>query len=114
MKQYIRELISDHIDVDESIDDAEELYERLNFDFSMDKIIENNLEHPDFIDLEKWAVNNKRWIEGAVKDKVCMPDTPLSGKIRSGQWLSIKTVVEWEVRDLYKELDGVAFNAEVA
>lgn len=110
MKKYIRELINDRIEVDESIGDAKELYERLNFDSSMDEIIEHNLDTRT--DLEKWAVKHELWIEDSLKDFPA--DMNYHDKILNAQWLAIKQKVQWTVGDVYEELDGVAFNMEVA
>ena len=110
MKKYIRELINDRIEVDESIGDAKELYERLNFDSSMDEIIEHNLDTRT--DLEKWAVKHELWIEDVLKDFPA--DMNYHDKALNAQWLAIKQKVQWTVGDVYEELDGVAFNTEVA
>ena len=110
MEKYIRELINDRIEVDESIGDAKELYERLNFDSSMDEIIEHNLDTRT--DLEKWAVKHELWIEDVLKDFPA--DMNYHDKVLNAQWLAIKQKVQWTVGDVYEELDGVAFNKEVA
>ena len=113
MKKDIRELIIDRLEVDETIDDAKELYERLNFDSSMDRIIESNIDtlHSD---LSEWAVDNKHWIERALEDGVCTRDAGYYERIHAGQWLSLKADVQATVSSVYRELDGVAFNREVA
>lgn len=109
MKQYIKDLINDKVEVDEPIDDAKELYERLNFDSSMDEIIEHNLDTRT--DLEKWAVKHELWIEDVLKDFPA--DMNYHDRILNAQWLARKQRLQWTVGDVYRELDGVAFNMEV-
>jgi hypothetical protein len=113
MKKDIRELIIDRLEVDETIDDAKELYDRLNFDSSMDRIIESNIDtlHSD---LSEWAVDNKHWIERTLEDGVCARDAGYYERIHAGQWLSLKADVQATVSSVYRELNGVAFNREVA
>ena len=112
MKEDIREVIDLQVEPDESIENAKELYERLNFDGSMDSIIESNIDIY-YYDLRKWAVDNWHWVEDALAEGFCGGVTDYHQLIHAGQYMSLMSDVRVAIAQLYKELDGVAFNVEV-
>jgi hypothetical protein len=112
MKEDIREVIDLQVESDESIENAMELYERLDFDGSVHQIIDSNIDIY-YYDLRKWAVDNWHWVDDALEEGFCEGVTDYHQLIQAGQYMSLSSDARAAIAQLYTELDGIAFNVEV-
>ena len=111
MKEDIRELIEETLEGDESFSDAWELYEKLDYNGSVHQLIDGSIDIY-YIDIRKWAVDNWQWVEEAIGEGICEGVTDYHKLIQSGQYVSLRNDANEYIKELFEELDGVAFNVE--
>ena len=113
MKEDIRTLFSEKLIGDETIIDHHELYDHLDWDGSIHEIIDGNIEIYNY-PLRQWAVDNWEYVEDAISEGLTEGVTDYHKLIQWGQYVKLSEEARIIVEELYSELDGLAFNNQLA
>ncbi len=111
MKEDIKDLIERTLEGDESFSNVWELYEHLDYDGALHHLIDGSIDIYDY-DIRKWAVGNWHFVEEAMEEGLCEGVTDYHKLIQAGQYVSLSNDADEYVKELFEELDGVAFNVE--
>ncbi len=103
--QNIKELI-DNKDINwEEITDAHDLYDTLNYDGSIDELIDSYIDIY-YYDLRKWAVDNYAYIDDAIEEGLC-ESADFHKQIQMGQWIYYNQLANILIEQVFDEREVV-------
>ena len=107
MNHEVMELMKEKkIDV-KDFNDANELYEELNYDGSLYEIIDAQID-VYYYDLRKWSVDNYEYIEEAMNMGLCEGVTDFHILIQCGQYQFYSECMWAIIEEIFKMRKGVA------
>lgn len=109
MKDDIKNLIETSIATTDIFETEYELYEELDYDGSLQEIIDSEIDLNNYT-LRKWAVENYSYIEQAQREGFLEGVQDYHTWIQVGQDLKLREESYEIVKDLFYEFNGVAFN----
>jgi hypothetical protein len=112
MKDDLKDLISEKLTGDETFTDSWDLYEALDYDGSVNELIDSNIDIY-YYQLRQWAVDNWAYVEDAISEGLTEGCTDYHKLIQLGQYMQLSEEASDAVEELFTELDGEVFNVGV-
>ena len=112
MKDDLKDLISEKLTGDETFTDSWDLYEALDYDGSVNELIDSNIDIY-YYQLRQWAVDNWAYVEDAISEGLTDGCTDYHKLIQWGQYMQLSEEASDAVEELFTELDGEVFNVGV-
>lgn len=109
MKEDIKDLFLNNIDLTDNFDDYYDLYDHLDYSGQLHEIIDNNID-VYYYDLRKWAVDNYQYIEQALWEGLAEGVTDFHDLIKWGQFVKLSDDARECVEEIYNEHNGKLFN----
>tara|TARA_R100001244_G_scaffold36527_1_gene33477 strand:- start:5985 stop:6353 length:369 start_codon:yes stop_codon:yes gene_type:complete len=104
MKQDILDSIK-HKKLDLSdYSDEHELYEAIDYDGSMNSIIDSEMDIY-YYDIRKWAVDNWEYVEQAIEEGLCEGVSDYHKLIQSGQWVYYSEQAREAVEEIWSDYE---------
>ena len=111
MKDEIEELLLNNVDQTDSIEDAHDLYEHLDYSGGVHEIIDSNIDIY-YYDLRQWSVDNFDYIEQALAEGLAEGVTDFHKLIQCGQYMQNVESAHDYIEELFKQYNGELFNVK--
>lgn len=114
MKEDIKDLLLNNIDLRDEIANPADLYDQLDYSGGIHEIIDSHIDIYNY-DLRKWAVDNWEWVEEAMAEGIAGGDDDYHKLIQGGQYMALRQDAIEIVEELFQEYKSKLFKVtEVA